>query len=133
MVFNKGVLLNGIGITGSIACMIHCLVLPVALSVGLQLDDHWTIDVAEVLLAITCTIAVWRLVKQYPDLKHINQFLTYGLKLIILSLLLEHFTHWPTLTLLISLTGSALLITGHLMHLRHCRCKSEPKHDHQNS
>lgn len=131
MVFNKGVLLNRLGLTGSIACVIHCLVLPVALSVGLQLEDHWAIDLAEVLLAITCGFAVFRLVRQYPDLYRINQLLTNGLKLIILALALEHFSHWHTLTLIISLTGSALLIIGHVLHLKHCRCANQNHHHNQ--
>lgn len=109
-----------IGITGSILCLVHCLVTP-ALAVGSSLatDHHMEggfFNLDYIFIVIN-GIAVYYATRDHK-LAVLRVFMWCSFLLFSVSLLLE--THTPSASIM-GYVGSGLLIAGHAYNLVYCR------------
>lgn len=118
------------GVAVSLACGIHCLLTPILLLFLPTLGEAFHRPVVHRTIALAVTaIAAWALWRGYRRHGHATPlaFGLAGLAAVWTALLLphdahahEHF-HIPAGTL-ITMLGSVLLITGHVLNIRACRC-----------
>lgn len=118
------------GVAVSLACGIHCLLTPILLLVLPSLGEAFHHPFVHRAIAVVVTgIAAWALWRGYRRHGHRLPLTAglIGLTAIWAALFLpheahahEHF-HLPVGTV-VTMFGSLLLITGHLLNIRACRC-----------
>ncbi len=114
----------GIGISG--ICAIHCLILPVLISLmplwGFTSFMHgWAHPIFLLLLVPTIFYAARR---SYFDRKIVGYLLS-GLLLVLTGWLAGHYWFGLLFETVVTMAGSVLLITGHWLNFRHHReCKT---------
>ena len=118
---------DAIGITASVACAIHCAVLPLFMSAlplfGMNIIHNFAFEAGMVALAFG--IGTYSFYHGYK--KHHHSFFpfilfTVGLLLLVLKLFFAHYQTW----LLVPAVG--LIVTAHFMNYRYCRV-----HNHAHS
>jgi hypothetical protein len=118
---------DAIGITASVACAIHCAVLPLFMSAlplfGMNIIHNFAFEAGMVALAFG--IGTYSFYHGYK--KHHHSFFpfilfTVGLILLVLKLFFAHYQTW----LLVPAVG--LIVTAHFMNYRYCRV-----HNHAHS
>lgn len=127
----ESLLWDRIGIGISSICAIHCLILPVLISLlplwGFTSFMHeWAHPLFIILLVPTIYYAARR---SYYDRKIVG-FLLTGLILVLVGWLAGH--HWFGLLFetLVTMAGSIFLIAGHWLNYRHHRVCSNSRHVH---
>lgn len=111
---------DALGITASLACAIHCAILPLFLSslpvFGIEIIENKLFEYAMILLAFL--IGAYSLLHGY--LRHHHRFLPIGLFVLgFIFLLLKQFFHaWEYWLLAIAVLG---IISAHLLNFRLCR------------
>ena len=118
---------DALGVTASVACAIHCAVLPLFMSAlplfGINIIHNFAFEAGMVALAFG--IGAYSFYHGYK--KHHHSLLpfaifTVGLVLLVLKLFVAHYQTW----LLIPAVG--LIVTAHFMNYRSCRV-----HNHAHS
>lgn len=122
----------GIWISG--ACMIHCLVLPVALTTlsvwpTMGAVHAWLHPVFAVLLVPTTAGAAWHGWHHHRRVGVMLLF-TIGLAVVALGGVLGHLVPGATVETVITVTGSILLVTGHWRNWRFSRPYHTPANLH---
>jgi hypothetical protein len=115
---------DALGIGASLACAIHCALLPLVMSslplFGVNIIDNHYFEAGMVLLALI--VGVYSLYHGYR-LHHHRQLpvilFSVGMALLIVRLLFAHHNHW----LLIPSVG--FIVAAHFLNFRYCR-----QHDH---
>lgn len=135
---NRRLELDQVGAVASIACAIHCAVLPIAVSLSaagvISFFDHQPLEWGFVLLAaVIGTVSAWRGYRQ-----HGNKAVAAVLAAAALGLVLVTFTrhdahsHHPSelVAWLLPLIGVTIAV-AHIVNLRLCRaCRSCEAHEH---
>ncbi len=99
------------GIVNTAICLVHCLALPLLVSVGGAFFAHPLASVGFVVLAF---VAVYFATRNSTDIR-VVRFLWAMAVVFGLALLLEPVWHWMHD---VGVVASALLIVGHLLNLR---------------
>jgi hypothetical protein len=115
---------DALGITASVACAIHCAILPLFFSAlplfGINIIHNTAFEAGMVLLAVG--IGVWSFYHGYR--KHHHSLLPFtlfitGILLLVLKLFFIHVETWLLITAVI------LIVIAHFLNFRFCRV-----HDH---
>lgn len=119
----------GIGISG--VCAIHCLLLPVVVAVlplwtFATLLHDWLHPVFIILIAPTIYFASKR---SHNDRKIVG-LLSVGFLFILFGWVIGHFWIGLLFETLLTVVGSAVLITGHWFNYRHHQLCKVKQHDH---
>lgn len=118
------------GVAVSLACGIHCLLTPILLLALPTLGEAFHRPIVHRLIAVAVTaIAAWALWRGYRRHGHRLPLAIgmTGLAAVWAALFMPHEAHdhdhfhLPTGTI-ITMVGSAMLIAGHLLNIRACRC-----------
>jgi hypothetical protein len=127
------------GVFVSLACGIHCLLTPVLLVALPSLGEAFHQPIVHRVIAVMVTaIAAWALWRGFRRHHHRAPlvFGLIGLGLVWSALFLPHDAHahedfhLPTGTI-ITMIGSALLVTGHVLNVRASRCTRCACHAHE--
>lgn len=110
---------DALGITASVACAIHCAVLPLFLSslplFGINIIDNTLFEAGMILLAFA--IGSYSFYHGYK--KHHHSLVPFSLFTIgIILLVTKHFTGYETILLI---PAVILIVTAHLINFRSCR------------
>lgn len=110
---------DALGITASVACAIHCAVLPLFLSslplFGINIIDSTLFEAGMILLAFA--IGSYSFYHGYK--KHHHSLVPFSLFTIgIILLVTKHFTGYETILLI---PAVILIVTAHLINFRSCR------------
>lgn len=100
-----------VGIVNTVLCLIHCLAMPLLVSVGAAFFAHPLLSWGFALLAF---VAVYFATRNSTG-RRVVWFLWGAASLFAMAVLLEHEWHWMHE---VSYVASALLIIGHLLNLR---------------
>jgi hypothetical protein len=118
---------DALGITASVACAIHCAVLPLFISTlplfGVNIIHNMAFEAGMVFLAFG--IGSWSLYHGYKRHHHsLRPFGLFclGLALLILKLFFVHYETW------LLIPAVALIVTAHFLNFRFCRV-----HNHAHS
>lgn len=119
-----------LGISVSLACVLHCLLLPVMIVLGPVVGEFFTDPIFHLFIAvIVIPVAVFALFNGYRKHRVCNVLVlgAIGLSLIGVGLVVEHSTvRFPvasagTLSAVAMVTAGLTLAAAHLLNLRHCR------------
>lgn len=119
----------GIGVSG--ICAIHCLVFPGIISIlplfgAVTVVDEWLHPLFIVLLAPAVYFAIRR---SHYD-KKISILLSTGFILVLFGWLLGHFWLGFMTEVILTVSGSIILIIGHWLNYRHHRTCKNSRHNH---
>jgi hypothetical protein len=118
---------DALGITASVACAIHCAVLPLFASVvplfGVNIIHNMTFEV--VMVAIAVLIGSYSFYHGFR--RHHHSWLPFsiflaGITLLVLKLFVVHYETW------LLIPAVLLIVTSHFLNYRMCRI-----HDHAHS
>lgn len=126
-----------IGMVLSGVCVVHCLALPVVLSLLPVLPfgealHAWMHPVIAVLLVPTTMLAMATARRRHGD-RAVLWLLSAGLFVILVAGVLGHIVPGEWTETLITVAGSALLISGHWRNYRLCSSCTSPGHHHNAS
>jgi hypothetical protein len=119
-----------LGISVSLACVLHCLLLPVMILLGPVFGQFFTDPIFHLFIAIiVIPVAIYALASGYRKHRVFNVLILGGLGLaaIGIGLVIEqshieiHAAHSSTLSAVAMITAGLTLAAAHLMNLRHCR------------
>lgn len=120
MLMNKG--WDVIGIGASIACAIHCILLPLIFTTltlcGVEFIENPFLEVLTI--AISMCAGSWALIRGYRKHAHRLSLIMYfvtGLLLMIAG----NFAHTIYLEMLCKLVGAGLVITAHVKNMHVCK------------
>ena len=102
------------GIVNTVLCLIHCLAMPIFVSLGAAFVAHPLLSWAFAALAFVAVYYATR----HGSSRPVTWFLWCAAALFAVALVLEHQWHWLHE---VSYVASALLIIGHLINLRQGR------------
>ena len=119
---------DALGISTSVACAIHCAVLPLFLNslplFGTNIIEHTGFEVGMVVLAFG--IGAYSFYHGYK--RHHHSFLPFtlfvvGLALLVLKIFFVSYEHW------LLVPAVALIIAAHFINYRSCRVHAHAHHD----
>lgn len=119
---------DALGITASVACAIHCAVLPLFLSTlplfGINIIDNIAFETGMVLLALA--VGSYSFYHGYK--KHHHSLLPFclfavGLVLLVMKLFFVHQATW------LLIPAVTLIVTAHFINYRSCRAHDHAHHD----
>jgi hypothetical protein len=126
------------GVAVSLACGVHCLLTPILLVFLPSLGEAFHTPIVHQSIAVVVTgIAAWALYRGYRRHRHVAPLVLglIGLLAIWAALFVPHEAHdhdhfhLPVGTI-VTMLGSALLIVGHILNIRACRCTHCATHAH---
>lgn len=132
-----GAAADAAGVAVSLACGIHCLLTPVLLLFLPALGEAFHAPIVHRVIAVAVTaIAAWALWRGFRRHHHVAPLVigSIGLLAIWTALFMPHEAHahdhfhLPTGTI-VTMIGSLMLITAHLLNIRAARCRCR-KHVH---
>ncbi|WP_373513258.1 MerC domain-containing protein [Persicitalea sp.] len=107
-----------VGVTGSVLCLVHCLITPaLALGSSLSVDHHAASTGLDFLFILINGLAVFFATRDHHS-PALRLFLWISFALFSVSLLLGHDIAGFRI---LGYVGSGLLIVGHLYNLAYCR------------
>lgn len=120
---------DALGIAASVACAIHCAVLPLLMTslpvLGINIINNSWFEV--LMIALALFIGIYSLTHGFK--KHHQQLLPVFIFIAGMGfLVLKQIFHVYQLWLLIPAVG--LIITAHLINYQHCRKNNDCKSDH---
>lgn len=120
MLMNKG--WDVIGIGASIACAIHCILLPLVFTTltlcGVEFIENKYLEILTILVSMCA--GSWALIRGYRKHHHRLSLVMYfviGLLLMVAG----NFAHGMYAEILCKLAGAVLIITAHLKNMHVCR------------
>jgi len=125
---------DALGITASVACAIHCAILPLFLAslplFGINIIENMAFEMGMIILAFVIgSYALWHGYKQHHHSKIPLILFTLG----IISLVLKQV--FLDYHLLLLIPAVVLIVSGHLLNYRQCRVhnhvhETDCNHDH---
>ncbi len=125
---------DALGITASVACAIHCAILPLFLAslplFGINIIENMAFEMGMIILAFVIgSYALWHGYKQHHNSKTPLILFTLG----IISLVLKQV--FLDYHLLLLIPAVVLIVSGHLLNYRQCRVhnhahETDCNHDH---
>ncbi|REC45397.1 MerC domain-containing protein [Chryseobacterium pennipullorum] len=107
----KSKILDAVGISAAILCLIHCIVFPLLLIIPLGISHNPYIDLAFLLIGV---IVVFRVTQKMSG-GWLKALFWVSIALIFVSVMADLIfeTHWPLIYI-----GAAGLITGHIINYK---------------
>lgn len=111
---------DAIGIFASIACAIHCILLPIIFTTvtlfGIEFIENPYMEALTVLISMSA--GSWALLKDY---KHKSSVLIWSFITGLSLMIIGNFLHGEATEIICKLGGSALIIYAHLKNIRHSK------------
>lgn len=113
---------DAIGIGASLACAIHCVLLPVLFTTvslfGIEILHNPYLETLTLLVSMS--VGAWALRHGYLK-HHRNKWLLIYFGIGLLLMMAGNFSHPFAIEMILKLTGAALIVTAHLRNWKACR------------